>query len=167
MSEPLLSIPQACQQALAAIEQNPLELPPEIQHHLHTCAACSETRVLWLSQEEAPLPLVQGNYFQSLPDRILRKLPAPRKLSRRAHPALWLAAAAALAAASLGGFLAGKINRTPLVEARLPASTSENHEVLEEALGTDADESITQLSTLSPEETQTLLKRLDSQTPHP
>ncbi len=155
-------LPLSCQQALLAIEASPLELPGEVETHLRTCPACREARVLWLALEPTPEVLAPLGYFDQLPDRILRKLPpARRRWSNPARFLLWAAAGILVVAAGLGGYMAGRVNRTPLIEAAVPRTPSENLEA--ETPFQNPDDDLNQLLTLSPEEGKVLVKHLKSQ----
>ncbi|HJW09123.1 MAG TPA: hypothetical protein VJ483_05765, partial [Holophagaceae bacterium] len=65
-----LRLPKDCAATLAALESDPLEPGAAAEAHCRVCAACRETRVLFLAQEEAPLPLVPADYFERLPERV-------------------------------------------------------------------------------------------------
>jgi hypothetical protein len=67
--------PQACQNALEAIEQDPLNLPQSAMQHVAQCPMCSEARVMWLAQGDFEAPLAPAGYFDKLPGRILQKMP--------------------------------------------------------------------------------------------
>ena len=153
---------ERCQQALNAIETDPLELSEEVLAHLRICSACSEARVHWLAQEETPAVLVPAGYFEHLPQRILRKLPARRPASSRHHPGLWLAAAGLALALGVGGYLAGRIQRAPLVEASLEKTPTDLNEFLPEPPFDDGDDVLSQLSDLSPKDAEAVLQRLES-----
>lgn len=161
MTEPRLDLPEACRAALEAIQADPLTLPPAARAHLRTCPSCAEARVQWLALEEAPAALAPAGYFERLPARILRKLPA-RRGSRRVHPALWAAAAALMLGLGVGGFLLGRIHRAPVVEATLPRTPAELKEVAPDTPFLEADDGVTQLRQLTPEEAEAVLKRLES-----
>jgi len=168
MSESLLPIPDACQTALQAIEADPLEPSPEALVHLRTCPTCREARVQWLALEDAPQVLAPAGYFQNLPERVLRKVPLRAKAPRRPHPFLWLAAGFLALTTSLAGFLAGRANRAPMVEASMPVTQpSEAREVVPVAPFHAEDEVLSQISTMSPEETAALAKRLDAEAKTP
>ena len=124
MTEALTHLPETCRSALAAIEGDPLNLPREVADHLRACHACTEARVQWLAQEEAVPALAPAGYFEALPSRVLRKLPS-KSPSSKSRPLLWSAAAMLLGAAALGGFLAGRANRNPVVEATLPRTPAD------------------------------------------
>jgi hypothetical protein len=151
---------ERCQQALDAIEADPLSLPEEIQAHLRTCGACREARVHWLAQEEAPQALAPAGYFEQLPRRILRKLPSGR--SGGSRRILWLAAAGLALALGVGGYLAGRVQRTPMVEASLAPTPSELSELVSEAPFGEGDDAVSQLSELSQEDAEAVLQRLES-----
>jgi hypothetical protein len=153
---------ERCQQALNAIEVDPLELPEEVLAHLRTCAMCSEARVHWLAQAEAPAALAPAGYFEQLPARVLRKLPPRRTKALRLHPLLWLAAAGLALALGVGGYLAGRIQRTPLVEASLEKTSADPGELLPENPLDDGEDVLTQLSDLSPKDAEAVLQRLEA-----
>lgn len=157
-----LPIPESCAMALAAVEADPLAPGPEAEAHLRACRACSEARICFLALEEIPEALVPAGYFERLPDRILRKLPARRPLARRLGPLAWAAAAAILMAVGAGAFMAGRANRTPLVEATLPRQPEPVEPSLTDTPFHDREEEVAEVQALSPEEMKALLKRLDS-----
>lgn len=151
---------ERCQQALKAIEADPLDLPEDVLAHLRTCVACREARVHWLAQEEVPAALAPAGYFEHLPQRILRKLPARRGSHR--HTFLWLAAAGLALALGVGGYLVGRVQRAPMVEASLESTPADLSEFLPETPFDEGDEILSQFSDLSPEEAEAVLQRLDT-----
>jgi hypothetical protein len=166
MSEALHSIPEVCQRALAAIEADPLELPAEVLTHLHGCPACAEARVHWLALEEAPQALAPAGYFDRLPARILRKLPAKPGVLKSRQKWLWASAAAVLMGGiGLGGFWLGHANKKPLVEATLPRTPSEIQELIPDTPFQENEDAISKLSNLSPEEAEAVLKRVEASQP--
>jgi hypothetical protein len=168
MTQPL-PIPEACTHALEAIQADPLEPGAEAEAHLRTCRACSEARVAFLAQEEAPEVLAPAGYFERLPDRVQRKLPARPRLLHRVRPLAWAAAAALLMAVGAGAFWAGRANRTPLVEATLPHQPEVTATTLSvsDTPFHDREEEAAQVQTLTPEEMKALLNRLDAPQPAP
>lgn len=161
MSEPML--PESCRQALAAIEADPLDLSPEVQAHLAACSACAEARVQWLAQEEFPPALAPAGYFDRLPERMMRKLPARRPRGLKHHPWLWAAAAGLALAIGLAGYMAGRIQQAPLVEASVEPSLSVDPVELatDTPFGEDED-AMSQFSTLSAEEADAVLSQLET-----
>lgn len=163
MTQPL-PIPEACSRTLDDIQVDPLESGSAAEAHMRICLACSEARVAYLAQEESPEALAPAGYFDRLPDRLLRKLPARPALHRRVPPIAWAAAAVLLMAVGTGAFWAGRANRTPYVEATLP----QQPEAMESAVSIsdtpfhDREEDAAQVQTLTPEEMKALLKRLDA-----
>lgn len=160
-------IPEACLSALEAIQTDPLELPSEVEAHLRECPACREARILWLAQEEAPTALAPAGYFERLPERIRRKLPNRRPVSRFARLGLWAAAAALLAAMGLGGYLVGRSQRPPVVEATLPRTTLPDE--LPEAPFQD-ESPLAEFQNLDDAKAQKVLQRLEAKaktTPKP
>jgi hypothetical protein len=149
----------SCLEALAAIEIDPLALPPAVEAHLEICAACAEARVAWLALEEAPPAQAPAGYFEHLPGRVLRKLPSRPRLLRK--PLLWALAAGLLMAVGAGGFWLGQANRKPLVEATLAPAPQELPSALPETPFLEGDDVMTQLHQLSPEEAQAAIDRLD------
>ena len=154
---------QACQDALAAIEQDPLELPPAVMAHVARCPACAEARVQWLAMEEAPQALAPAGYFDQLPGRILGKLPA-RPVRTGQHRWLWAMAASLMVAVGLGGFLLGRANREPMVEATLAPATQDQAlpQVLPETPFHIDDDDLSQVRQLSPEAARALIQRMDA-----
>jgi hypothetical protein len=168
MSERLLTTPEPCRQALVAIEADPLNLPSDVQAHLRGCVACTETRVQWLAQEDVPAVMAPAGYFERLPDRVLRKLPARRLSALRNHPWLWLAAAGLALTLGAGGFLAGRVQRTPVVEASLAKPALDATELISDTPFKETDDVMSQFSTLNPQEAEAVLKRLElAQAPRP
>ncbi|HJU84617.1 MAG TPA: hypothetical protein VJ600_10435 [Holophagaceae bacterium] len=149
-----LSLPEACRLALEAIQADPLEPGPAAEAHCRGCAPCREARVMLLAQEEEALPLVPAGYFERLPDRILRKLPAP---SRRLPAWVWAAAAALLVGAvGVGGFLAGRANQV-----QTPAVAHQQEPEITAPLPFH-DEDTPDPQSLSPEEQAALVKQLQA-----
>ena len=165
MTRETLPLPEPCQRTLAALEADPLEPGRDAQAHLRGCPACAEARVLFLAQEEAPDPLAPAGYFDRLPGRILGKLPVRQGLSRRLHGLGWAAAAVLLMAASAGAFWAGRANRTPLVEAKLPKPVDTVEITVPDEPFHDRDEEAAQLQTLSPSDMKALLQQMDAPAP--
>lgn len=152
---------------LAALEADPLHLPPDVADLVRRDPALAELRVQWLALEEAPAPLAPAGYFERLPGRVAGKLPGqPRRLAVRSTPLLWAAAAAALLAIGTGGFLAGRANREPLVEAKAPVEGSHRYAV-GDAPFQETDDLLAQADQLSPEQLQALVKRLESKPKQP
>lgn len=151
---------------LAALEADPLNLPPDVEALVRRDPALAELRVQWLALEEAPAPLAPAGYFERLPGRVLGKLPGqPRRLAVRPTPLLWAAAAAALLAIGAGGFLAGRANRQPLVEAKAPEAPARY--AVGDAPFQETDDLLAQADQLSPEQLQALVKRLEAKPKHP
>jgi hypothetical protein len=151
---------------LAALEADPLNLSPDVAELVRRDPALAELRVQWLALEEAPAPLAPAGYFQRLPGRIAGKLPAqPRRLAVRSTPLLWAVAAAALLAIGTGGFLAGRANRQPLVEAKVPDAPARY--AVGDAPFQENDDLLAQADQLSPEQLQALVKRLESKPKQP
>jgi hypothetical protein len=178
MSGQFPPLPEACARTLARIEADPLDLPEEAAAHLATCPACAEARVAWLAQDdaedlaEAAWTHAPAGYFERLPDRVLGKLPPVRRtrpvlLAHRGHLALWALAATLLAAVAIGGFWAGRANRTPLVEATLVQPPAETRETLPDAPFQEADDDYTHINELSPEQAHVLLERVRTPAQHP
>ena len=166
MKDPVTSVPEACRQALAEIEADPLALTGAAEAHVRACPACFEARVAWLAQEEAGAQAPAG-YFEALPSRVLAKLPtSPRR--RKSYPMLWALAAALMAAVGAGGFLAGRANRTPMVEAELaPLPAAETHEALPDTPFQEGEDEYAQLPEMTPEEAHRFMERVRSRSPRP
>ena len=164
MTEPLV-LPETCSLAMKSVLSDPIEPSAEAEAHMQTCHACSEARVAYLAQEEFPEVLAPAGYFDRLPSRIVRKLPAKPRLHRQALPLAWAAAAALLVAVGAGSFWAGRANRTPLVEATLPPAQTEvvdGSVTVSDTPFHDREEDAAQIQTLTPEEMKALLKRLNA-----
>ncbi|MFN7956883.1 MAG: hypothetical protein U0P46_00945 [Holophagaceae bacterium] len=155
-----IPIPSTCAPVLEAVLADPLDPGPEAEAHLQICLACAEARVAYLAQEESPEALAPAGYFEHLPGRVLRKLPARRSLHQRVSPLAWAVAAALLMAVGAGAFWAGRANRTPLVEATLPRTPSEVQEVVPETPFLDPEDAVSQLTALSPQEADAVLQAL-------
>jgi hypothetical protein len=156
------ALSDACALTMNAVLLDPLEPGAEAEAHMKLCRACSEARVAYLAQEEVPEALAPAGYFDRLPGRVLRKLPARPSLQHRIRPLTWAAAAALLMAVGAGAFWAGRANRTPLVEA---ARQPEAVEVTVSPADTpfhDREEDAAQIQNLTPEEMKALLKHLDT-----
>ena len=98
-------------------------------------------------------------FFDTLPDRVLRKLPGRPIRHLRTQPLLWAAAAALMVAAGLGGYWAGRATpQTPTVTASAPET--ETLETLPETPFQDSEDPLNQLGNLSPEESKAVLKKL-------
>ena len=167
MTQPLPN-PPACLPTMEAVMADPLDPGPEAEAHLKLCRACAEARVAYLAQEESPEALAPAGYFERLPGRILRKLPARPRLHLRVGPFTWAAAAALLMAVGAGAFWAGRANRTPLVEATLPRTPSELQEVVPEVPFLDSEDAVSQLTALSQQDAEAVLRALrDRQTQPP
>ncbi len=160
MTEALLPAPETCTRTLAAIQTDPLDPGAEPEAHMMICRACSEARVTYLAQEDSPAALAPAGYFDRLPERILRKLPARPSLYHRMRPLSWAAAAALLMTVGAAAFWAGRANRTPLVEANIPAATAETQEILPDSPFQDQEDAVTQLSALPEEEAKAVIRAL-------
>ncbi|WP_243384718.1 hypothetical protein [Geothrix alkalitolerans] len=164
-AEPL-PLPEACVPTLSAMETSPLDPGAAAEAHLKTCTACAEARIQFLALEDSPDVLVPSGYFERLPGRILRKLPARPALHRHLGPLAWAAAAGLLMAVGAGAFLAGRANRTPYVEANLPRQPDILEVSTTDTPFHSGEEEAAQVQALSPEEMKALLERLDA-TPAP
>jgi len=162
MTHPLLPIPEACSRTLDSVLKDPLDLSPEVEAHMKICRACSEARIIYVAQEDAPEALAPAGYFERLPDRVLRKLPARTSLRRRVRPFTWATAAALLMAVGASAFWAGRANRTPLVEATLPRQIETVETNVSDTPFHDREEDAAEVQSLTPEEMKALLKRLES-----
>ena len=160
------AITPPCLAALAALEIDPLTLSASVEAHLRRCSPCSEARILLLAMEEAPEVAVPQGYFEGLGNRILRKLPS-RRAGLRASAVVWLLAAGLLLALGLGttGFYLGRAARAPMVEASLPQPLLDPSEQANEAPFSETEDPLSQLSTLSPAEAESALKRLQATPP--
>ncbi len=156
-------LPEPCARALAAVEQDPLAPGVEAESHLRRCPACAEARVMLLAQEDELPPLVPAGYFETLPARIARKLPAA-KAPRRLPSWLWGAAAAVLMAASVGGYLAGRATPAPPVLQPVAEQRTQQAQPTDLPFH-DRDEDLAELGSLSPSEMKELVSTLDSGKP--
>jgi hypothetical protein len=154
--------PEQLEQAMQAIEADPLNLPPDIAELVRQSPALSELRVHWLALDDPHQNafMAPAGYFQALPGRVLRKLPIKAAAGRRSHPALWAAAAALMLAIGTGGFWAGKANRAPLVEARTQESEPAKELPVADAPFQENDDVMVQIQNLSPEEIQRIADKV-------
>ncbi|HJU83716.1 MAG TPA: hypothetical protein VJ600_05875 [Holophagaceae bacterium] len=171
MTQPLPA-PETCASITEAVLANPLDPGAEAEAHMQICRACSETRIAYLAQEEASEPLAPAGYYDRLPERILRKLPARPRLHQRLRPFTWAAAAALLLAVGASSFWAGRANRAPLVEASLPKAPAESQEFVSETPfldheDADSEDAVTQLTALSEQDANAVIRTLASQPAHP
>jgi hypothetical protein len=164
MNPETLQLPEACRVALLAVEADPLDPGTDAEAHMKICSACSEARIAYLAQEEVPLALAPAGYFERLPARILGKLPSPARPARHLR-FLWGTAAALLVAVGATAFWVGRANRTPLVEAHLPRTASEVQEILPESPFQDGEDALTQLTALSQEDADAVIRALAAR-PH-
>lgn len=165
MNPETLQEPEACRLTLAAVEANPLGPGPDAEAHMKTCTACSEARVIYLAQEEAPQALAPAGYFERLPRRILGKLPARSGLHLHTRRFYWGTAAALLLAVGTAAFWVGRANRAPLVEAGLPHMPAEVQELAPDSPFQDSEDAVTQLSTLSQEDADAVIRSLSTPSP--
>ena len=157
-AEPL-PLPETCLATLQAVEANPLQPGPAAEAHMQICTACSEARVAYLAQEETTLPLVPAGYFERLPGRVLGKLPV-RTTASPSRKFYWGTAAALLLAVGATAFWVGRANRTPLVEASLPRAPQELTLVLADSPFQDPEDAVSQLTDLSPEDADAVMRAL-------
>lgn len=156
MNRPL---PDACLQAMNAIQADPLNLDDKSEAHLRHCPLCREARVQWLAMEDAAPPLAPAGYFDTLPDRVQRKLPLKPVKHLHTQPILWAVAAALIVAAGLGGYWSGKATPQPAAVA-ISVPDTETLDAMPEAPFHDSEDPVNQLNDLTPEESRTVLKKL-------
>jgi len=161
MNDETLQLPAPCRATLTAVEADPLDPGSEAEAHMTHCTACSEARVAYLAQEECPQVLAPAGYFERLPARILGKLPAPRRRTPARHY-LWGAAAALLLTVGATAFWVGRANRTPLVEANLARPVAEVQDGLPESPFLDSEDTLTQLTALSQEDAEAVIRTLSA-----
>lgn len=151
-----------CEAALAALQNDPLDLPAEVEAHLRACAPCREARIVLLAQEEAPLPLAPAGYFERLPGRILGKLPAKRAL-RPLRPWMLAAAAVLLLAVSGISFFAGRANpATPVAKAETAPSVDQK--AIQSTLPfQDSQDDLGRLKELNADEMKALIEQLEKE----
>lgn len=151
-----------CERALAAVQEDPLDLPAEVEAHLTTCSACREARIVLLAQEEASLPLAPAGYFERLPGRILGKLPARRPV-RSLRPWMLGAAAALLLTVSGISFFAGRANRATPV-AKVEAAPAVDPKAIQGTLPfQDSQEDLGRLKELNADEMKALIEHLEKE----
>lgn len=159
----MTALPSACEKALEAIQQDPLDLPLDVLRHVQGCPACAEARVLWLAQEPAPAALAPAGYFDALPGRIHRKLPVRRGGSPRRF--LWAAAGILALLAGAGGFLAGRARNIPSQTAEIRPAVEVLEPQVSETPFTDHEEDLAALQKLTAEERKALLTHLKTEKP--
>jgi hypothetical protein len=164
MTQPLPT-PEACALTMSAVLVDPLDSGPDAEAHMQICRACSEARIAYLAQEDAPQVLVPTGYFERLPGRILGKLPAPVRLSSHTKKYIWGLAASLLFAVSATTYWVGRANRMPLVEASLPRTSAEIQEFLPDSPFQDRedavnDDAVTQLTALSEDDANAVIRTL-------
>jgi hypothetical protein len=147
-----------CQKARLDIEGDPLGIGPETLGHVSTCRMCSEARVLWLTLDDFDNAMAPASYFDDLPGRVLRKLPAQ---STRHH--LWrsmmASAASLMLLAGIGGYWLGRQGQPPMYfEAVLPPR--EFQDISSDPTSFSSIELFSQIPDLSPEETSALMMDL-------
>ncbi len=159
----MIPLPEACARAMAALEADPLEPGREAEAHARGCSACAEARVMLLAQDDASLPLAPAGYFEALPGRVLRKLPAA-KVRRPLPTWIWAAAAALLVAGGLGGYLAGHATTVPTVAPMAQQiQPADLGSAQDRALPFhDRDEDMAEVGGLSPSEMKALVSTLDA-----
>jgi len=154
--------PEQLEKVMQAIEADPLNLPAEVEALVRQSPALAELRVQWLALEDPSesISLAPAGYFQSLPSRVLRKLPVKMAPRHRFHPALWAAAAALMLAIGTGGFWAGKANRTPLVEANAVEAEPAKELPVADAPFQENEDVMVQIQNLSVEEIQQIADKV-------
>jgi len=151
--------PLNCQNALRAIETDPLNLPPDALEHVLACPSCSEVRVMWLAQDDFDSPIAPAGYFDSLPYRVLQKLPVSSNRFRMRTPLL-LSAASMILIASAGGYWFGRQSMpAPMImEAVLPPRDMQD--ILQDTTSFSSIELFSQVQYLTQEETNALMEDL-------
>jgi hypothetical protein len=153
-------LPQGCQNTLAAIELDPLNLPHEALKHITTCPKCFEARVMWLAQEDFEAPIAPTGYFDKLPGRILQKMPATSASPWFRVPLL-ASAASILFFAGLSGYWYGRqANHTTIVlEAVVPPRDAQDP-FLQDLTSFSSIELFSQAPNLTQDEIRELMKDL-------
>jgi hypothetical protein len=151
--------PQSCQDALLAIEADPLNLSPDILDHVSVCPMCSEVRVMWLAQEDFDAAAAPAGYFQRLPSRVLQKMPLPSSRLSLKIPIL-ASAASLMLIASAGGFWFGRQTQptTVVFEAVMPPRDMQDY--FQDPSSFSSLELFSQIPDLTPEETAALMTDL-------
>jgi hypothetical protein len=162
------AIPLECQDALRAIEGDPINIGPDALEHVSTCRACSEARVLWLAQEDFDHAWTLGHqapagYFEALPGRMLRKLPASSAGLQTKR--LLLASAASLAmliaiGIGAGGYLLGRHDQTPVIFLEAVNPPKDFQDLFPDPMSFSSIELFSQIPDLTPEETSALMTDL-------
>ncbi|MBL0312613.1 MAG: hypothetical protein IPP78_07860 [Holophagaceae bacterium] len=156
--------PEQREMAIQAIETDPLNLPDDVAAMVRQSAALSELRIHWLALQDPDIntavTTAPAGYFQALPGRMLRKLPVKVAARHRLHPALWAAAAVLMLTIGVGGFWAGKANRTPWVEAKTQDLEPAKDLPLADAPFQESDDVLVQIQNLSPEEIQRIADKV-------
>jgi hypothetical protein len=162
-------LPPACQSALQAIENDPLNLPDSALEHLSACRPCHEARILWLAQQDFASQTTPAGYFCSLAGRILHKMPPANPRHPMKTPILAAAALMMLVAASTGywaghhsGFARSQAMHSSTSEAVLEAllANDENEDYSQDPMSFSDLDIYSQISDLTPEETQEIMESL-------
>jgi len=152
-------LPANCQNALRAIEVAPLNLPHDALEHISTCPSCSEARVMWLAQDDFDNPIAPMGYFDSLPTRLLKKLPIPSARFRLRAPLLISAASMTLIASAAGYWFGRQSQITPVImEAVIPPRDMQDF--LQDPTSFSSIELFSQVQYLTREETNALMRDL-------
>jgi len=155
--------PLGCQEALRAIELDPLNLPIEALQHVSACAKCSEARVLWLAQEDFGTQMTPAEYFDKLPSRILQKLPIAQKTPLYRLPLL-VSAATLLLFAGLSGYWYGRQSQfSPIILEAIVPPKDMRDPFINDPTSFSSIELFSQVHDLTQEEAQTLMKDLKKQ----
>ena len=148
-----------CQNALQAIESDPLNPPQSVLEHVSTCPMCSEARVMWLAQEDFDHPTTPAGYFDRLPTRVFQKLPTPStRLSLRTP--LLITAASIMFIAAASGYWFGRHGQSSqiILEAVIPPRDIQDP--LQDPTSFSSLELFALVPTLTLEETQAMMEDL-------
>jgi len=149
-------LPIDCQNALKTIENDPLNLPQDVLKHISTCRMCSETRVMWVAQEDFDYPIIPADYFNNLPGRVIRKLSTPSANIWLRLPLL-VSAASIIFIAAVSVYWFGRQSQpsTVVLEALMPPKDMQDS--LHDFTSFYNIELFAQVPNLTPEETQALI----------
>jgi hypothetical protein len=160
------AMPTECQDALWAIEGDPINVAPETLGHISACRMCSEARVLWLAQEDSARAQTDHQapvgYFDHLPSRVLCKLPA-QPARRHSRMPLLISAASFVALLGMVAFwdhLFWRQDKTAPAYFEAVNPPREFQDTFSDPTSFSSLELFSQISDLTPEETNAMMADL-------
>ena len=154
------AIPIECRDALRAIEGGPIDLDAETLGHISACRQCSEARVMWLALEDCDNAQAPAGYFEALPGRVLRKLPAQATRHLSKIPLLTTAATLLILAGTTGGYWFGRHDQTGPVLLEAVHTPRDFQDIFADPTSFSSFELFSQIPDLTPEETKAMMTDL-------